>query len=329
MISKLTIPVLLGVLAAGLAVIVTQLRYEIYCSLCWAGYRRVYFIEHNVTAAKLSYCWWPDLHFAIPLNLDVHFLFRPHHGGAASIGISASMLCVIGLYVVWIYRYKTRQLSPLVVFDRNLIWASILFMCVGILSLWNARHAELVFLEEIRLLTFFLTMLVVMNFRSDKLLRVFVIFLTISAFAQGSLASLQFVGNTSLGLDIFGELELKELDIGSTVTRATGTIGHPNVLGYYLEIMFPLILALLLTEKRFFLRLLLLGCFGLCSGRVGFYCFKRCVDNNPCFLPDRFLCAACKEYLSAEYSCGSGRSGTHNDNANVSGVSHYSEAIDT
>lgn len=258
MISRFTIPVLLGVLAAGLAAMVTQLGMKFIVAFLGLliGLSILLSIRDS---SKIELLLVAGLAFAIPLNLDVHFLFRPHLGGAASIGISASMLCVIGLYVVWIYRYKTRQLSPLVVFDSNLIWASILFMCVGILSLWNARHADLVFLEEIRLVTFFLTMLVVMNFRSDKLLRVFVIFLAIAAFAQGSLASLQFVGNTSLGLDIFGEVDVHELNIGRTVTRATGTIGHPNVLGYYLEIMFPLVLALLLTERQFFLRLLYLA----------------------------------------------------------------------
>lgn len=254
LIYKLAIPVVLGFIAAGLAAIVTQLEMKFVWALvllvlgvsvllCMRDSRHIEFL---LVAA---------LAFVIPVNLDVHFLFQPHIGGAPSISISASLLCLIGLYAVKAYRYKTNQISPLIIYDRTLVWASVLFMVSGILSLWNARHMDLVFFEEIRLITLFMTMLLVMNLRSGKLLHVFVIFLAIAASVQGTIATLQFVSGTSLGLEMFGGRDLVELNIGKVVSRATGTIGHPNVLGYYLEMMFPLTLALFFVEKKFWLRL--------------------------------------------------------------------------
>ena len=144
---------------------------------------------------------------------------------------------------------------PLFVREPSIVWASIIYMAVGILSLWSAPHPELVFLEEVRLAMLLVTMLVVMNFRHEELLRTFVFFLTVATCMQGALATAQYLSHSPLGMQMFGaEDKLVKLYIGVTETRATGTIGHPNVLGYYLESALPLPLALLLVERRPVLR---------------------------------------------------------------------------
>jgi putative inorganic carbon (HCO3(-)) transporter len=258
MISRVAIPLLFGLMAAGLAVIATQLDMKVIGALVvfvlglsfllYIGDSRV--IEMLLVAA---------LAFVIPVNLDANFFFRPHLGGAPSIGISASVLCLAAWYLVRIYRYKTRQIEPLFRFDGTLVSASLLFMFAGALSLWNARYWDLVLLEEIRLAILFLTMLMVMNLRSDTLINVFVVFLALSGMVQGGIATAQYIGGSSLGLEFFGGRDLVQLNIGEVVSRATGTIGHPNILGYYLEVMFPLVLALLFVQKRFWPRLFYLA----------------------------------------------------------------------
>ena len=201
------------------------------------------------------------LALAIPLNMDVNFFFRYHIGGASTIGITASNLFVIGLFLIYFYKYKTRQITPLFQTVPGLVWPSVVFMIVGILSLWNARYPIFVFLEEVRLFAFFLTMIAVMNLRGEKQIHGFVLFLSVATFIQGALATMQYLGNTSLGLGIFGETEIVELNIGYNFSRATGTTGHPNTLGYFLEIVLPLMLALFLVEQRLWFRLWYLACF--------------------------------------------------------------------
>ena len=44
-------------------------------------------------------------------------------------------------------------------------------------------------------------------------------------------------------------------NVGFTASRATGTIGHPNILAYYFEMLVPLMFAMFLAEERGWLRL--------------------------------------------------------------------------
>ncbi len=43
-----------------------------------------------------------------------------------------------------------------------------------------------------------------------------------------------------IGLQAFGEKEVILQDIGMVVKRATGTIGDPNIFGYFFEMLIPL-----------------------------------------------------------------------------------------
>jgi len=241
--------VLLGVAGSLLAAQVAALEVKYVIALVGALAALAVFAATR-TSARLQVLLVVCLALTIPVNLDVNFLFRPHIGGAPSISVSASMLCALALLSVWLYRYRTGEVRPLMVREPTIMWATLLFMGIGVLSLWNAPHRDLVLLEEVRLTTLFITMMVVMNLRSRQLLRTFVLFLTVSTFTQGVLATTQFITHSSLGLDIFGAAQLVKLDIGMAVSRATGTIGHPNVLGYYLETALPLGFALFLVERR-------------------------------------------------------------------------------
>jgi O-antigen ligase len=253
-------PALIGVAGALLAARVASLdlKYLVAFVGIVAGLAVLLALR---TSARLHELLVAGLALTIPINLDVNFLFRPHIGGAPSISVSASLLCVLTLVAVWLYRHRTGEIRPLWVREPSIVWAAMLYMAAGVLSLWNAPHRDLVFLEEVRLATLFLTMLVVMNLRGQEQLRTFVLFLTVSAFVQGALATTQFVTHSSLGLRVFGAADLVKLDIGTAASRATGTIGHPNVLGYYLEMALPLGLALFLVERRTLQRMWYLAAF--------------------------------------------------------------------
>jgi O-antigen ligase len=125
----------------------------------------------------------------------------------------------------------------------------------GFSSLVNAEQPELVFLELFRFGKLLLILFVVMNLRDDAQARRFVWLLSIGVFAQAIIAGLQYRYGQLLGLGILGEKSLVRERIGYTVSRATGTLGHPSILGYYLELQLPLLLAFLLTDRRLRTRL--------------------------------------------------------------------------
>jgi len=92
----------------------------------------------------------------------------------------------------------------------------------------------------------------VMNLRSEKQIRFFIFFLSIGVLTEGIIALIQYKTASTLGLEILGEAELVEqrLALGYMFSRATGTTAHPNILGYYFEILIPIIFAMVLVEEK-------------------------------------------------------------------------------
>jgi O-antigen ligase len=73
---------------------------------------------------------------------------------------------------------------------------------------------------------------------------------------QGVLSILQALFQVSLGLGFLGERDTVWVISygGVSISRAGGTMGHANALANYIEVLFPLSLALLLARARGFLR---------------------------------------------------------------------------
>jgi O-antigen ligase len=68
---------------------------------------------------------------------------------------------------------------------------------------------------------------------------------------------------------VLGEKSVELQDIGFVANRASGTIGNPNILGYYFEILIPFVFALFVVEKRKFFKMIYL--FSLLWGYAGIY----------------------------------------------------------
>jgi len=202
------------------------------------------------------------LALSIPFNLGVNFFYRPHIG-TSSIAISLSIVLVFILFLLMAYK---RVLIGKMYFEFNktLILPVLAYMLAGILSLLNADHPDLVGLDIVRMLTLLGILLVMMNLKNEKQVRFFLLFLLLGVLMQGIIAGVQYYTDKPLGLNILGEEKtLEAQDLGYLVSRAGGTIGHPNILAYYFEILLPLNLALLLVEPKFKIRLYLLGTLGV------------------------------------------------------------------
>lgn len=189
------------------------------------------------------------LAFTVPLNLDFNLFYRPHVGGAPSITVNLTLLMLIAFYVLWTYRMAVGLQPAVLTLHRPLAWAAAGLLVVPLFSLVNASDAGLVLMEWFRLLCMVGAMFALMSLQSERLLRLWILVLSAQVVIQACLAAAQYALKRSLGLGLFGEEALVQQDIGHVVNRATGTIGHPNVLSYFFEILLPVMLALALARQ--------------------------------------------------------------------------------
>ncbi|MBI4698538.1 MAG: O-antigen ligase family protein, partial [Nitrospirae bacterium] len=246
--SKHTLYIVLGLMAAVVAIQMHNLDLK-YLIAILAGAFLILLSFIIGDSGRLAYLFLVLFALSIPLNLDVNLFYRPHIGGAPGISISLTFMAVAMLYILWFYRYRTSE-KKVFCANRPLLWATILYMAAGTLSFINADYTELVFFQLVRLVLLFLVFFFTMNLKDEKHIRIFIFFLSAGVLVEGILAVVQYKTNTSLGLQIFGEERLVEQNLGYMVSRATGTIGHPNALGYYFEILIPLVFAMFLVERK-------------------------------------------------------------------------------
>ena len=190
------------------------------------------------------------LALSIPFNLEIFLLYRPHVGGAPGISISAGTLAIIALVGLLMYERLRTPAPRRLVADRIIFPAVLFFVVAGVLSLVNAAHPELVFFQLVRLLILVAAFLAVANLPSPRHINILLFFLALGVLIQSGLALVQYQTQSSLGLGLFGEMEVVKQDIGYVFTRATGTIGHPNVLAYFFQILIPIVFALALQGPR-------------------------------------------------------------------------------
>lgn len=184
--------------------------------------------------------------FSIPFNLQKTWFYRPHVGGAVGLTVALADVAACALAIVWLYRNATTQSRYLTRIHAPLVVTWLAFMAAGVLSLLHAPHPELVLFELIRLAKLLFLMIVVMNLEEEDVW-IFLRWIGVGVLLESGLAMTQYTTKENLGLGLFGEEKLIGQELGATVFRASGTIGHPNMLGYYYEMLIPLMLALALA----------------------------------------------------------------------------------
>lgn len=260
--------VLLGLAAVGLAARISLLETRFMAA--FVGGVGVLFVSLTLRDhRRLFYFFLALFVMGIPFNLDLKLFYRNYHlGGAMGIDLSLSFICATVLYGILLYeRYQAPEMHR-IRYNRSLVWTQVVFMLAGLMTLVNAHDAVLVFYEMVKLTVLFFFSLLMMNLRDEKQLRTVLFFLSLGVLTQALFAFYQYKTGRSLGLKVFGEQPLVEQYLGFAASRATGTIGHPNILAYYFEILLPLIFAVLLVEERklaqiWYLLVLILGLGGM------------------------------------------------------------------
>lgn len=245
---ELGIAVLLGLLAATVAKVLGGSSNKVIAVVMFGVLAApvVLWVRDPQLLASLTVA---GLAFTVPLNLDFNLFYRPHVGGAPSITVNLTLLMLIAFYVLWIYRMTVGLQPAVLTLHRPIGWSGFALLVVPLFSLINASHVDLVWMEWFRLFCMVAAMFALMSLQSERLLRLWITILSVQVFIQACLAAAQYGLKRSLGLSMFGEEALVQQDIGHVVNRATGTVGHPNVLSYFFEILLPVMLALALARQ--------------------------------------------------------------------------------
>jgi len=202
------------------------------------------------------------LAFSLCLNLDIHIVTLPMVSYQSLYGyvIPLTLFPLIFLYIRRIWEFwadkerrepMKRAMLPLVIFAA--------FCLFSIFPSGSPEHTryELFALAQSLLIYYYLAG----NIRNRKEVRVIVYALIAGVALQAVLATLQYLTGSYLGLGMFGESERQFGEMVSllSITRVSGTMGHPNSLAIYLEFLLPVSLAAALTSRAGPKRWLLMG----------------------------------------------------------------------
>jgi putative inorganic carbon (hco3(-)) transporter len=203
------------------------------------------------------FCLW-GLLITAPLNLNHSFWIAEHLGGASAIQIDLPDFFVAAL-LVFIFRDVARgyrqhlRLSPVAFW-----WGALVLLGLANVAVGPFRHLPL--LEIFRMLKCFALFFVIINevVRLRQFIHVFAA-LTIGVAVQATVAIIQFAFKVDLHLQVLGEAVPEatksasqsvyyNLEGASDVFRASGLLGHPNLLSAYLALLLPVCLAMLFSR---------------------------------------------------------------------------------
>ena len=249
LVPKVALPLILGVGATITAILMADLKISAVIGLVGGlGFlvALLYFANPKVlTGVAIVF-----LGLGIPFNLDVNLFYRKVVG-VTSVDIGLTLLAALALFVLLAYsHYTLRAEGPVFRYNRRLVRASLLYIGCGFLSLYNARFVDLTVLELVRLTMLFFIFFMVMNLRDRGQVSIFVFTLSVGVVLQAAIAVYQYKTGQTLGLEAFGERGLGTAEIWYAGSRASGTIGHANILAYYFEILIPLMFAMFLVAEK-------------------------------------------------------------------------------
>jgi O-antigen ligase len=202
----------------------------------------------------------------IPLGVDKYLLYQEEHAALGAIGgfiLSITLLCLIGLYVIWFIGRSKRVLAP----QRPIFGIPLaIYICSVAISIFSAENRSLALCELFLLTQSYALFFYLANRIRDYEDIVFVIccFGFALLLQGGVMIGLKALGSAMWGHEVnFGPITFSVSSEG----RTEGTLHSPVVAGSMMALMFlvplPLFLATPSRHVRWFL-----GC-SLAIGLVG------------------------------------------------------------
>ena len=188
--------------------------------------------------------------FFLAVNLDFHLwryhslLIRPISG----IVITGIDIPIFFLYFFWITRLATNWGEGIRLFPRMSSVMFIVWMIIAAgLPRSTAPFAVKIWMLWMMFENWLIFIYVANNVNDEKTIRTIIFLFVIVVFGQSLVGMLQWASNSTLGLEIFGEIkgELTQAHAGlSTISRVGGTLGHPNALSLFFTFFVPIFVAL-------------------------------------------------------------------------------------
>ncbi|MBU1567458.1 MAG: O-antigen ligase family protein [Proteobacteria bacterium] len=245
----------LGVVSLKVSYLPTKYYYGIVGAtalLAPAAY--FYLIVSSQTKTRLICLFIATFIFGIAFNLDYNLFYRDYVG-VTSVDISSSLLSLLIVFGFFAYDARMSYEGSFHFHINGKIFSTYLFyIAAGCLSLVTAEHIDLSLLELVRLLELLFLLFVIMNLQDRKYIDVLLLCLSIVLVLESFIGIYQFKTGSLLGLQVFGEKEIILQDIGFVVKRATGTIGDPNIFGYFFEMLIPLMFGMFIAERRILIK---------------------------------------------------------------------------
>lgn len=192
--------------------------------------------------------------------------YLPSVGGGAGLTVSVAFLVALTLIafrLTGLGEAGPRRLA----LDPALVLTQGAFMAAGVLSLANAGDPAYLWFDEWRFLTLLIVSVAIANL-GPRDIRTLALAVCVLCLVQTAAAAVQSVTGSELGLGVLGEEQIVEETINFQARRrAAGFKVHPNILGYYYEVVWPLALALALSRGP--ARLRLIGAAGALSALAG------------------------------------------------------------
>ncbi|MBN1464528.1 O-antigen ligase family protein [candidate division KSB1 bacterium] len=199
----------------------------------------------------------------IPVHLDINFMHSfERQAGASTAGISITDIFILGLLLIWLIELVTRA-EPYALFFSRITLPAILYVEMAAMSMLWAPRVDLAFMEVFRMVKVFMLFFILLNtIRDQRDVRLAMWALLATVAFESIIAGLQMVRGGRLGLEFLGEAP-PDPDGDAALWRVMGTLGHPNRLATYLELLLPLSLGAFLIEKKAALKVTSIGIFAL------------------------------------------------------------------
>ncbi len=235
---------------------------ELPIEVWWLVILGIFFPFTLLIAGNVRHLLMSGLVLLMPLHIDMNFYHTfEEQAGAHTMGVSAVDIFALMLFFLLILELAGKRKTTFYFYPRLAI-PTILYIEVCVLTLLWAPRMDLAVMQIYTMLKLFFLFLVLANhIRDVQDIRLLAWALAFIVGLQSFIGVLQMIKGGTLGLAFFGEPVIREEGAGPW--RVMGTLGHPNRLGMFLEILLPMCFALFLIEKQKLMRFFAISVFGL------------------------------------------------------------------
>jgi len=196
---------------------------------------------------------------AMILGLTKTFLFTSSPVYRSSYGFTVPIFFppLVMLYIIWAYRKITRKNYSHISTVALWPFAGLFAMAVISTLLHNRLYGSF---DVFEFAISFLIFIYAASEINEKRLHMVIIMLVVITFIEAISAIAQHMTGSTLGLEIFGAKQSIKGYLGLiTLTRVTGTFGHPSNLAEFFDLTLPLTVSMLFYPMKRSYKLLLMG----------------------------------------------------------------------